>query len=787
MKPTLCSIITLLTLMTLAFVSNGFAQRTSPEYVVRQIYFHPSDRQPSRDMDARLDALVEDVQQFYADEMEHHGFGRKTFRLETDAFGKTVRHAVKGRFPAIDYRRNLREITNFTDRVTDLTDAIGKVYSEIQEHFDLSERFLYLIFIDGDDDLLASSSVGGTGDGGLFGGTANIMLVGFDKAPKSLDYRIFTVIAHELGHAFGLSHDFRDDHYMMSYSYEELKNQLSYCAAEWLDAHRYFNTIQNTFDRVPTITMLPPSFVSPPNTVRFRFSIVHSASLHQAQLLTNNLLSLDPAVDPILLDCRSLNRNYEIIEFVTSELTTGSAYVDLHVMDVHGNFISQRFPIDITTVLPDTKPVLIPDPNLATAIRGHLGLAHGHPITQLDMLGLRRLEAYAKQITDLTGLQHAINLESIGLNDNQVVDLTPLAQLTALKTLSIVRNKVSDVRPLTGLTQLRLLEISANHINDVRPLAGLVQLSRLIMSSNQVSDILPLKGLKNLRTLYLNHNQITDAALTLLAEFPELLTLELSANQIHDIAPLAKLTGLNALTLTANPISDLTPLAGLTQLNRLSLGGCHISDITPLKELKDLQLLGLPSNQISDITPLEGLKNLRVLSLDNNQISDVSSLTGLVNLEHLSLAGNSIKNRKPLLALLRGNPNVKIYLKRGGEPLPVTLSHFRAEHTSAGIVLKWTTESELDNAGFYIYRSETKNGEFKIVNPTMIQGAGTTSERHTYTWTDTSAKPNTVYYYRIEDISHAGVRKQLATVRMRGIVSASGKLTTRWADLKANN
>ena len=99
-------------------------------------------------------------------------------------------------------------------------------------------------------------------------------------------------------------------------------------------------------------------------------------------------------------------------------------------------------------------------------------------------------------------------------------------------------------------------------------------------------------------------------------------------------------------------------------------------------------------------------------------------------------------------------------------------------------MLKWTTESEVDNAGFYIYRSETKDGEFRVVNPTMIQGAGTTGERNEYTWTDTTAKPNTVYYYQIEDVSHAGVRKQLATVRLKELVSASGKLTTRWADLK---
>ncbi len=126
-----------------------------------------------------------------------------------------------------------------------------------------------------------------------------------------------------------------------------------------------------------------------------------------------------------------------------------------------------------------------------------------------------------------------------------------------------------------------------------------------------------------------------------------------------------------------------------------------------------------------------------------------------------------------------GNPGYTL-----GGVLPVSLSSFQAEQTAEGVVIKWTTESEVDNAGFFIYRSQTKDGEFKVVNPTMVQGAGTTAERNEYTWTDNTAKPNTVYYYRIEDVSYAGEREQLATVRIKGLVSASGKLTTSWADLK---
>ena len=166
---------------------------------------------------------------------------------------------------------------------------------------------------------------------------------------------------------------------------------------------------------------------------------------------------------------------------------------------------------------------------------------------------------------------------------------------------------------------------------------------------------------------------------------------------------------------------------------------------------------------------------MEYLNLWNNQIKDASPLGEFTNLGELNLVGNPIQNRKPILALLKKSPNVRIFLTNLDEPLPVTLSHFRAELTDTGVILKWTTESEVDNAGFYIYRSQTRDGTFKVVNPTMIQGAGTTSERHTYTWTDATAKPNTVYYYQIEDLSHAGVRKQLATVRMRGFVSAKGE------------
>ena len=123
-----------------------------------------------------------------------------------------------------------------------------------------------------------------------------------------------------------------------------------------------------------------------------------------------------------------------------------------------------------------------------------------------------------------------------------------------------------------------------------------------------------------------------------------------------------------------------------------------------------------------------------------------------------------------------------------GDALPVSLSSFLPKRTDAGVVIKWTTQSELNNAGFNILRSATKTGEFVVINPAMIQGAGTTGEKHTYSYTDKTAKPNVVYYYQIEDVSFDGHRQRLTgATRLRGHIGAAGKLTTTWGDLKVQD
>ena len=127
---------------------------------------------------------------------------------------------------------------------------------------------------------------------------------------------------------------------------------------------------------------------------------------------------------------------------------------------------------------------------------------------------------------------------------------------------------------------------------------------------------------------------------------------------------------------------------------------------------------------------------------------------------------------------------------RAGGALPVELSHFRpARNKDTGaVVITWSTQSELNNAGFFIKRSQRRDGEFKVINAAMIAGAGTTSEKQFYTYQDTTAQANVVYYYQIKDVSLDGNRQTLTRgIRLKGHIGAAGKATTLWGELKRTN
>ena len=578
---------------------------TPSDYVVRLIYFLPRDRSPRPNINTQMDRLIKDVQTFYADEMERHGFGRKTFEFESDADRNAVVHHVTGRYADTDYQRNS-----------------SRVWGEIGEQFDTS-RHIYLAVLD-----VSTEVIGTVLRGGACGVVDIVTSRGFSNGaliPASGGCFNVTAAAHELGHTFHLPHDHRNDSNLMSHS--RYKNKLSKCAAGWLDVNPYFNSNNpvdsSLFKKGTSIEMLPPSLESPYG-IRFRFMLNDPDGLHQAMLIR-------PSVE--LIGCQPLNgTSSQTVDFVTTALSPKDTLVGLWVIDTRGNVtLLESFPVDISALLSTEEPVLIPDPNLAAAIREKIGDA----ITTHTMLNLTELYVRSRGIDDLTGLEHAHYLTYLDLGH----------QSAGGRVVSDT-NTVSDFSPLARLTNFRFLVISHSSHVDISSLANLTNLTYLAIALNDFTDISFLANLTNLDTLHLWGGDLTD--ISPLANLTGLTILRLLDNNLTDISPLANLTGLSNLDLSHNNISDVSPLANLTNLTRLYLGDNNISDVSPLSNLRYLsgQLL-LNANNISDVSPLVALENpsshalwiqgengvTLSIRLANNPLNDASIYTHIPAIE----------------------------------------------------------------------------------------------------------------------------------------------------------
>ncbi len=338
------------------------------------------------------------------------------------------------------------------------------------------------------------------------------------------------------------------------------------------------------------------------------------------------------------------------------------------------------------------NPVVInfADVRLKDAIESELGVINP---TSCDMLRLESLHAGSMGITDLSGLEYATGLRSLGVSGNLISDLKPLLGLTELESLYLQDNPLScetidydipvikagnrpelelyfdevcvgcdntvavnfvdarlkaEVESELGIIdptscdmrRLERLEVHATGITDLMGLEHATRLRELTVYENQITDVSALSGLQFLILLDLNHNLITD--ISPLKELARLRFLYLGDNKIAELPDMSGLKSLNELDLNGNNIKDISCISALIGLESLDLWGNEISDISVLRGLENLMGLELSNNNITDISPLSGLVNLRYFSASNNYVSDVSSLTGMSKLNYIYLKYNPL-------------------------------------------------------------------------------------------------------------------------------------------------
>jgi len=72
------------------------------------------------------------------------------------------------------------------------------------------------------------------------------------------------------------------------------------------------------------------------------------------------------------------------------------------------------------------------------------------------------------------------------------------------------------------------------------------------------------------------------------------------------------------------------------------------------------------------------------------------------------------------------------------------------------VTLAWETGTEVDNAGFNLYRAAAPAGPYTQVNGALIVAQGDPAAGASYTFLDKGLSHAT-YYYKLEDVDYHGV------------------------------
>ena len=86
----------------------------------------------------------------------------------------------------------------------------------------------------------------------------------------------------------------------------------------------------------------------------------------------------------------------------------------------------------------------------------------------------------------------------------------------------------------------------------------------------------------------------------------------------------------------------------------------------------------------------------------------------------------------------------------------INLSSFTAATSAGKVILVWSTESEISNAGFNLYRSHIWDDGYIKINDTLIPATGSPLQGAAYEFIDNSITAWKPYFYKLEDIDMNG-------------------------------
>ncbi len=159
------------------------------------------------------------------------------------------------------------------------------------------------------------------------------------------------------------------------------------------------------------------------------------------------------------------------------------------------------------------------------------------------------------------------------------------------------------------------------------------------------------------------------------------------------------------------------------------------ADITPAPATGSFDITFTPGNTI---TTFPGSITMTV-----HTVGTVPNGTYTVNVQGEGVTGIPIHRRSVTVEVI--------------DNVPVELTAFTAEIKNNSVLLNWRTATEINNSGFEIERSlKTANGKTEWNKIGFVQGNGSSTQIHEYSYSDNNIVKQGHYLYRLKQIDFDG-------------------------------
>ncbi|MCV43109.1 cell surface protein [Listeria monocytogenes] len=248
-----------------------------------------------------------------------------------------------------------------------------------------------------------------------------------------------------------------------------------------------------------------------------------------------------------------------------------------------------------------TDVVNIPDPYLKEGLKSivekplleELTEADLETISTADISYMFGFSGYPVTglVRDLTGLEKAVNMTNLYFsNQTEITNLNQIKNLPKLKKIVGISTGLNDIKALGEMPALEEVELGGDYITDFTPL--LEQENLKSFSYNSYAWLDP------------SYHQINN----------------------EEFTKFANLKSIENLDLTWNNITDLAALTANDHITNLNLSYNKFTNVAPIATMKKLKVLYLNNNNLTSIDSLHTLRGLSIAYADNNNITDLSKL-----------------------------------------------------------------------------------------------------------------------------------------------------------------